>query len=54
MQMHPTWANWFVNHYSNEAGNDNLLCTLFSNSQIVDAFGFKVALGHLLALLFFD
>ena len=22
---HPTWANWFVNHPSNDAGNKNLL-----------------------------
>jgi hypothetical protein len=24
MQIHPTWADWFTNHTSNDAGNKNL------------------------------
>jgi hypothetical protein len=24
MQTHPTWADWFTNHTSNDAGNKNL------------------------------
>jgi hypothetical protein len=29
MQMHSTWANWFINHANNDAGNMNL--EAFSN-----------------------
>ena len=25
MQMHSSWANWFVNHENNDTGNKNIL-----------------------------